>query len=190
MVPVKEASASCRTLLFSLWVVSNSFATPMDYSLPDCSVHGIFRARILEWVALSFSRGSFWVTDQTHVSCLTGEFFTPDPPGKPRNLLEIQILSLYCRPGFPRWLSLKNPSAMKETRVWSLGQEEPLEKEMETHSSILAWKIPWMEEPGGLQSRGCKRVGLDLATKQQLQTSWIWNSHKVQQFVLIRKSAH
>ena len=42
-----------------------------------------------------------------------------------------------------------------------LGEEEPLEKEMETHSSILAWRIPWMEEPGGLQSTGLQRVGHD-----------------------------
>ena len=46
--------------------------------------------------------------------------------------------------------------AMWETWVRSLGQEDPLEKEMATHSSILAWKIPWMEEPGRLQSMGCK----------------------------------
>ena len=46
---------------------------------------------------------------------------------------------------------VKNPPAMQETRVWSLGQEGPLEKEMATHSSILAWKIPWTEEPRGLQ---------------------------------------
>ena len=43
---------------------------------------------------------------------------------------------------------------MQDTRVWSLGQEDPLEKGMATHSSILAWKIPWTEEPGGLQSMG------------------------------------
>ena len=43
---------------------------------------------------------------------------------------------------------------MRETRVQSLGQEDPLDKEMETHSSILAWRIPWSEEPGGLQSMG------------------------------------
>ena len=48
--------------------------------------------------------------------------------------------------------------AMRETWVQSLGQEDPLEKEMGTHSSILAWKIPWMEEPGGLQSMGSQRV--------------------------------
>ena len=62
------------------------------------------------------------------------------------------------------WASLvaqtvKNPPAMKETRVRSLGQEDPLVKEMATHSSILAWRIPWIEEPGGLQSTGSQRVG-------------------------------
>ena len=46
--------------------------------------------------------------------------------------------------------TVKNPPAMWETRVLSLGQEDPLEKEMATHSSILAWGIPWTEEPGGL----------------------------------------
>ena len=48
-------------------------------------------------------------------------------------------------------LSVKNPPAMQETLVRSLGQEDPLEKEMAIHSSILAWKIPWTEEPGRLQ---------------------------------------
>ena len=54
---------------------------------------------------------------------------------------------------------------MWETWVWSLGQEDPLEKEMATHSSTLAWKIPWTEEPGGLQSMGSQRVGHDWETK-------------------------
>ena len=57
--------------------------------------------------------------------------------------------------------TLKNPPAMEETRVRSLGQEDPLEEEMATHSSILAWRIPWAEEPGGLQSMGSQRVGHD-----------------------------
>ena len=47
---------------------------------------------------------------------------------------------------------------MWETQVQSLGREDPLEKEMATHSSVLAWRIPWMEEPGGLQSMGSQRV--------------------------------
>ena len=58
---------------------------------------------------------------------------------------------------------------MQETWVWSLGREDPLEKEMAIHSSILAWEIPWTEEPGGLQSMGSQRVGHNLATKQQQQ---------------------
>ena len=62
--------------------------------------------------------------------------------------------------GVCTWLS-KNLSAMQETQVRSLGQEDPLEKEMETQSSILAWTIPWTEEPGGLQSMGSQRVGQD-----------------------------
>ena len=49
----------------------------------------------------------------------------------------------------------------RETQVRSLGQEDPLEKEMATHSSTLAWKIPWMEEPGRLQPMGSQRVGYD-----------------------------
>ena len=53
---------------------------------------------------------------------------------------------------------------MWETWVWSLGWEDPLEKEMTTHSSILACRIPWTEEPGGLQSTGSQRVGHDWAT--------------------------
>ena len=53
---------------------------------------------------------------------------------------------------------------MQETRVQSLGQEDPLEKEMVTHSSILVWRSPWTEEPGGLQSRGLQRVRLDWQT--------------------------
>ena len=56
---------------------------------------------------------------------------------------------------------VKNPPAMQEMWVQSLGWEEPLEKEMATHSSTLAWKIPWTEEPGRLQTMGLQRVGLD-----------------------------
>ena len=57
-----------------------------------------------------------------------------------------------CSQGFPSGSVVKNPPAMQETWVQSLGQEDPLEKEMATHSSILAWRIPWTEEPGRPQS--------------------------------------
>ena len=56
---------------------------------------------------------------------------------------------------------VKNPTAMQETQVRSLGQDDPLEEGMATHSSSLAWKIPWTEEPGGLQSMVSRRVGHD-----------------------------
>ena len=58
--------------------------------------------------------------------------------------------------------------AMRETWVRSLGREDPLEEGMATHSSILAWRIPWTEEPGGLQSTGSKRVGHNWATSLSL----------------------
>ena len=57
--------------------------------------------------------------------------------------------------------TVKNPPAMRETWVQSLGWENPLEKGMATHSSILAWRIPWIEEPGGLQSMWLQRVEHD-----------------------------
>ena len=56
---------------------------------------------------------------------------------------------------------VKNLLAMQETRVRSLGQEDPLEKGMAIHSSILAWRIPWTEKPGGLKSMRSQRVGHD-----------------------------
>ena len=58
---------------------------------------------------------------------------------------------------------VKNLPALQDTQVQSLGQEDPLEKEMATHSSSLAWKNPWTEEPDGLQSMGSQRVGCDWA---------------------------
>ena len=62
---------------------------------------------------------------------------------------------------------VKNPPAKQKTQVLSLGQKDPLEKEMSTHSSILAWRTPWTEKPGRLQSTGHKGVGKNLAAKQQ-----------------------
>ena len=63
---------------------------------------------------------------------------------------------------------VKNLSAMQETRVRSLGQEDPLEKEMATHSSILAWEIPWTEELGGLQS---------IRSQESEATEWLTHTH-------------
>ena len=62
---------------------------------------------------------------------------------------------------------VRNLPAMQDTQVWFLGQEDPLEKGMATYSSILAWRIPWAEEPGQLQSMGLQRVG----------HNWVTNTH-------------
>ena len=82
------------------------------------------------------------------------------------------LLLIYL--GLPWWLNDKEFTCQcrrQETQVGSLGWEDPLEKEMATHSSILAWEIPWTEEPGGLQSVGSKKkVRHDLETKQQQLT--------------------
>ena len=63
--------------------------------------------------------------------------------------------------GFPGGSDGKESAAMWETWVQSLGREDPLEKGMATHSTILAWRIPWTEEPGGLQSLRSPRLGHD-----------------------------
>ena len=81
---------------------------------------------------------------------------------------------------------LKNLPAMWETQVWSLGWEHPLEKGMATHSSILAWTIPWTEEPTRLQSMGLQRVKHDWATEHACVVLFIlfilfWNIPRGQQ---------
>ena len=75
--------------------------------------------------------------------------------------------------GFPDGSVVKNPPAKQKTWVWSVGREEPLEKEMATYSSIPAWEIPWTEESGRLQSTESQRVGHDLATKTTTKSTRI-----------------
>ena len=65
--------------------VMSDFSDPMDYSLPGSSVHGILQARILEWVAIPFSRGSSQPRDRAQVSCIAGDSLLSEPPGKPKN---------------------------------------------------------------------------------------------------------
>ena len=69
--------------------------------------------------------------------------------------------------GLPGGSEVKNPPAELKMQVHSLGQEDPLKKEMATHSSVIVWEIPWTEETGLLQSMGSQRVRYDLAIKQQ-----------------------
>ena len=82
------------------------------------------------------------------------------------------------------WASLvaqsgKNLLTMQETQVWSLAWEDSLKKDMATHSSILAWRIPWTQEPGRLQSTGSQRVGHSWATKPQQQADIVTHAPKM-----------
>ena len=77
------------------------------------------------------------------------------------------LIYLLCAKVSSLVAQMVNPQATWEIQVLSLGREDPLEKGMATHSSILDWKIPWTEEPGGLQSMGSQRVILDLVTNAQ-----------------------
>ena len=90
---------------------------------------------------------------------------------------------------------LKRLSAMQETRVRSLGREDPLEKEMAIHSSTIAWKIPWTEELGRLQSMGSQRAGHNLATEHKtylyfdwMFVTWICRFIKIHQIVHLRST--
>ena len=97
---------------------------------------------------------------------------------------------------------LKRQPGMQDTQVWSLGWEDPLEKEMAIHSSTLAWRIPWMEEPGRLQSMGSQRVRHNWATslhftslQRKIRNKRLWsrtfrNRAYLTQWVLMDNAAH
>ena len=196
-----EVAQSCLTL-----------CDPMDCSLPGFSVHGIFQARVLEWVAISFSRGSSWPRDWTQVSHIVGRCFTlwatrktldgkesacnagdlglvlesGRSPGKGNGyLLQYSCLENPMGRGtwratvynwatdtftFPWWQGVKESACHfrrhRRWQVWSqVGKIHPLEEEMVTYSNILAWRIPWTEEPGRLQSIGLQGVRHNLGTE-------------------------
>ena len=86
----------------------------------------------------------------------TSPYSSPLQPAK--FLFELTEKNVYELKGFPSGLVVKNPPALQETQIWSVGGEDPLEEELATLCSVLAWRIPWTEEPGGLQSIGLQRV--------------------------------
>ena len=120
---------------------------PMDCSPPGSSVHGILQVRVLEWVASSFS-GDFPNPGIIHRSpALQADSLPSEPPRNPLFPFEPKCYASQI-------MQVKNPPIMHKTQIQSLCQEDPLEEEMATQSSVLACRIPWTEEPGGLQSRG------------------------------------
>ena len=110
----------------------------------------------IEWVRNKFCT-TLWNALETHFM-ITADFWMVDS-------------SYQKHIGFLVAQMVKNLHARGEPWVWSLGQEEPLEMRMSTLSGILAWRIPWSEEPGGIQSMGSQRVGHDWATNTHTYTS-------------------
>ena len=133
----------------------------------------------IKWLASSICGGFSTVEELRDVLCIPWEEARTLPQGC---TVIFQLLHPFPYiTSFPQSTTtslaaktLKCLSTMPETRVWSLGWEDPLEKEMAIHSKTTAWKIPWTEEPGGLQSMGSQRVGHDWATSLSL-----WNLGKV-----------
>ena len=178
----------------------------MECNLPGSSVYGILQARILEWVAMPFTRGSSPPRDWTHVSYIylywqAGSLLLA-PPGKPQlygiynkklnengfiTFLWLEHLFLFMivqmkerskklvlkiithlRKGFKYWNYLRGRVLVFVAKSWTWLSDftftfhfHALEREMATHSSVLAWRIPETGEPGGLLSMGSHRVGHD-----------------------------
>ena len=119
-----------------------------------------------------------------------------DPSLTGENTREMQIEGHSTKQGFPGSSSVKNPVTMQETRVQSLGHEDPVEEEVASHTSILAWRIPQIQEPGGLQFMGSQRVRHNWATEQarckitykySSTTSSLWKQGKTKELSQVRR---
>ena len=131
---------------------------PTDCSLPGSSVHGIFQARVLEWVAISFSKGSSWPRDQTRVSSVADRSLYCLSHNDNSNIPMTTVIATNLHGTFtyvrasPVGQKVNNLPAIQNTWVRSLGQEDPPEKGMATHFRFLPWRSLWTEEPGRLHS--------------------------------------
>ena len=148
----------------------SDFCDPMDPGPPGSSVHGVSQTRIQEWFAISFFGGSSWLRSSWATREAPGQHNMEEQIWLPIGSISFTLtfaFSCFCynlitKGSFPGGSVVKNLPAMQEsqeTQVWSLAWKDPLEEGMATHSSILAWRIPWTEETGGYSPYGHKRVG-------------------------------
>ena len=154
-------------ILLASWLNTKKFSFKRTFTIGSWTISLSKLFLIWTWklvlyskISTSFAYSGYDITHDTEL--LKNLPFCPD-----LNLLLFDLLPLNW------WASLvaqrlKCLPPMRETRVRSLGQEDPLEKEMAVHSSILAWRIPWTEKPSRLQSTGSQRVGHDWATSPHL----------------------
>ena len=126
---------------------------PLQYScLENTMIRGAWRSMVH-----GITKGQTWLSDQHFQLFYFYVFLMPQSYSESmtkKQYLSLRLLLYWVVRASLTAQLVKNLPAMQETRDWFKGQEDPLEKEMATHSSILAWKIPWTEEPGGLQSMG------------------------------------
>ena len=112
----------------------------MDFILPDNSVHGILQARILEWVAVPFSRGSSQPRDQTKVSCTAGKFFTTEPPGKLNLWTQVLLLLLLFLHFIVEVTKTKRPTVKQaleaELKPKSLGSQTHVQKQYASSTDV------------------------------------------------------
>ena len=159
----------------------------MDCNPPGSSVHGILQARILKWVCRFLCQGIFltqglnpcllyWQVNSLSLCHLVSPLLCMCVCMCVYIYISIidcwyswiNIMCLYRASLIAQWV--KNLPAMQENWVRFLGREDPLEKEMATHSSVLAWRIPWTEEPGGLQS---------MELQESDTTEWLNHHHHI-----------
>ena len=137
-------------------------------------------------LAYPFSSRSSWPRNWTGVSWVAGGFFTKlNCKGSPKEQGTLNFFDSFYMASLLAQM-VKCLPAMQETRVWFLGREDPLEKEMATHSITLAWKFPWMEEPDRLQSMGLQRVGHDWTTSLHFTCMAYWFTRRISNIFLFK----
>ena len=153
---------------------------PTQPGLAEGEVGSVQSWLTLYWAALLILHYDYWPSAQPiawgQSFCVWKEELTECGPAMPDRLHELLLFpgSLHLRRASVVAQTVKRLPTMREIRVQSLDWEDPLEKEMATHSHILAWKIPWMEEPGRLQSMWSQRVRHDWVTSLSLFTFMHW----------------
>ena len=141
--------------------------------LPVCEIHPDCSPRnslLISMLYMPSGRWRQWHWQGTHWCCVAPPSCCPWPQSSWQPWLKGNPC-LSPHGNYPRWCSKESTcqcSRLPETQVWSPGREDPLEEETATHSSTLAWRSPWTEEPGGLQSMGSQRVRHDWAWAQEL----------------------
>ena len=162
-------------------VVSWLFCDPMDYGLPSSSVHGIFQARLLEWLAISFSRGSSWPRDRTWVSCTGRQIFLPlSYPGSPASMWIIRPSLMRCwRSWTVQWRPTRPARTNTEKRCpfHYRGLECKSRKLRNTWSNRQIW--PWSIEWSRAKAKFCQENALVIANtlfQQHGRRLYTWTS--------------